>query len=463
MAIREISRERFEALVAYTRSPAAAYVSRELEWFSDNDERVLGVLLLDTIDNDFAYVVLGRDEHRRFRAIEEGASLESIEIAREKLHREIEKQSATGNAIFPQGDGEKEPIDLFKPTRPTHELNPGFVKLLTSEGFSPARGIIDEIMPAFVDIDGNFVDQFQTVGFDSRIWELYLFAYIHEEQLFLDRGFHAPDFVVAKYGKTVCVEAVTVNPTAGAQQEREVENVGSPQSPEEIRELLNGYMPIKWGSPLYSKLQKRYWALPHVTGKPLVLAIADFHDSMSMLWSSTALFEYLYGVRHDFHLDENGQLIISPLPIDVHSHGEKKIPSGFFLQPDANNISAVLFSSSATISKFNRMGKLAGFGSREVKMIRWGFCYKHDPNSALPGTFVVEVDPRNYHETWGEGLSMFHNPNALYPVPEELFSSIAHHKFKNGQIVSHIPEFHPFASVTLIGTEKKEDENKREN
>ncbi|MFA4839875.1 MAG: glycosaminoglycan attachment protein, partial [Candidatus Neomarinimicrobiota bacterium] len=59
-------------------------------------------------------------------------------------------------------------------------------------------------------------------------------------------------------------------------------------------------MPIRFGSPLYSKLQKRYWDLPHVTGHPLVFAIADFHDDQSMLWSSTSLIDYLYGFRYDF-------------------------------------------------------------------------------------------------------------------------------------------------------------------
>ena len=45
---------------------------------------------------------------------------------------------------------------------------------------------------------------------------------------------------------------------------------------------------------------------------------------------------------------------------------------------------------------------------------------------------------------------MFHNPNALYPVPRELFPSIAHHRFDDGQIVSDLPEFHTYASQTFM-------------
>ena len=51
-------------------------------------------------------------------------------------------------------------------------------------------------------------------------------------------------------------------------------------------------------------------------------------------------------------------------------------------------------------------------------------------------------------ETWAEGLEMFHNPNAKYPVNARLFPNIAHHRFKNGLIESHLPEFHPFSSYT---------------
>ncbi|MEN3206271.1 hypothetical protein ABDM40_16185 [Klebsiella pneumoniae] len=36
-----------------------------------------------------------------------------------------------------------------------------------------------------------------------------------------------------------------------------------------------------------------------------------------------------------------------------------------------------------------------------------------------------------------------------HPVPEALFPSIAHHYYDNGQIVSHLPEFHPYSSMTI--------------
>jgi hypothetical protein len=160
------------------------------------------------------------------------------------------------------------------------------------------------------------------------------------------------------------------------------------------------------------------------------------------------LINYLYGVTHDFHYDEAGQLVITPQAIATHKVGKKEIPSGFFFQPDAENVSAVLFSATGTISKFNRMGRQAGFKTPNHVMIRVGTRHDHDPNASLPIQFKYIVDETS-KETWAKGMSMFHNPRAKHPVPKELFPSIAHHFFRDGQIHSYLPEFHPYSSLTF--------------
>jgi hypothetical protein len=188
-----------------------------------------------------------------------------------------------------------------------------------------------------------------------------------------------------------------------------------------------------------------------VKGVPLVFAIADFHDDRSMMWTSTGLMDYLYGVRHEHHHDEHGNLVITPQKIEVHQAGSKTIPSGYFFQADAENVSAVLFSASGTISKFNRIGRQAGFKHPNTTMIRIGVRHDPDPNACLPKWFRYEVN-ETCSETWAEGLSMFHNPNAKYPIPSELFPSIAHHRLRGSQIVSELPAFHPYNSFTWIFT-----------
>lgn len=247
----------------------------------------------------------------------------------------------------------------------------------------------------------------------------------------------------------MCIEAVTVNPTGGTEPDE------PPSSPEEVQERSRDYMPIKFGSALFSKLRRRYWEKKHVAGHPLIFAIEDFHQPGSLLWSRIALVTYLYGYRHTWGKDKNGKRTITPEKIETHQYGDKKIPSGFFFLPEAENVSAVLFSNSATISKFNRMGKLAEFGSPRVRMIREGTCHNHDPNAAEPLRFVVEVNPSSYDELWGEGLSMYHNPRAAIPVDPALFPNIAHHWFEDGQIAGDLPEFFPYGSVTHIWIEQE--------
>ena len=449
MPIKPIDIKRFNALAAHTRSPAAAYISQELQWFSNDTETLLGVLLLDTVDDDFVGVILGRDEGGKFRCIDVASSIPTAEEAASWIERAIGWHGRDFDKVFPQGQTSKQ-LDLFTPIVPVEKLHPSFAKLCQLNAFAPARQQITEIMPHYVDVDGNFIEQFQTGGFDARLWELYLHSYLVEEQLFLNQDFNRPDFLVTKYGKSVAIEATIVGrrPDRPSSYFRSSPFDSLPADEDEVKRRQAHEIPIRFGSSLFSKLQKRYWELEHVKGIPLVFAIADFHDDQAMLWTSTALLNYLYGVRHDFHFDDNKQLVITPIKIETHKVGDKEIPSGFFFQPDAQHVSAVIFSTSGTISKFSRMGRQAGFKADNVIMMRYGTRHDHNPNANLPLPFTYMVD-ETCTETWAEGLSMFHNPRALHPVPQELFPSIAHHRFKDGQIISHLPEFHPYASQTM--------------
>ncbi|WP_454808317.1 hypothetical protein [Paraburkholderia fungorum] len=78
-----------------------------------------------------------------------------------------------------------------------------------------------------------------------------------------------------------------------------------------------------------------------------------------------------------------------------------------------------------------------------------GACHYHDPSSSKPLLFQFEVKPGEVTETWAEELSLFHNPNAAIPVPDDMFPNIAHHRLQDGQFRSFIPEFHPYMSMTF--------------
>ena len=96
---------------------------------------------------------------------------------------------------------------------------PGAARFSTS---TRRRGqVMRELLAEFSDPDGNFVQQFQTYGFDQRIFELYLDALFREAGAKIDRSHDRPDFTLSKDGKEVVayVEATTANPDTGRADE----------------------------------------------------------------------------------------------------------------------------------------------------------------------------------------------------------------------------------------------------
>lgn len=276
-----LSQPRFEALL-YRRSPFTWFLFRELEWWKSEDESLIATITLDAIDNDFAYAVLGRDETGVFRGVANIVSFETQEAARDAMLTKILELTADGTQEFPQDDNNRKKHEILVPCVPEDKLNPNFQILATSVAYSPAFGIVKELSFAFTDLDGNYRKDFQTTGFDSRLWELYLYAAFYEQRFRIDDQHAVPDFIIERGGLRIAIEAVTVNPTADA-------TPPTPSTPAEELELCRDYMPIKWGSPLISKLRKRYWEKEQVKGGPLVFAIHDFHGPGSMVWSFPAL------------------------------------------------------------------------------------------------------------------------------------------------------------------------------
>lgn len=444
--IKTISFARFNALGGYARAPEAWLTFEELEYFETSSGNVIGIATKDHTDQDFGGLVLAKDQMLRFRCVNVEVSYITPEKAKEKLFADMGAADLVQDEEHYQGDDAGNPIDFFTNLHEPEKLNPSFVQLTTNEVFSPAREIINPMMRWYEDLDGNFVEQFQTTGFDQRIWELYLFSTLIEAEYNLSQENNVPDFCCSGLLGDFSIEAVTVGPTMKNGLVVPPPVVDTKEAKERY---LQDYMPIKFGSPLFSKLKKKYWELEHVAGAPFVLAIADFSAPMSMVTSKSALERYLYGFEYVSQFDENGNLMILPKRIEQHQWEGKIIPSGFFGQPDAENISAVVSSNAGTLAKFNRMGILCKFGSKKVLAVRNGTMVDHNPNTIHPKFFRVIVNAAGYEETWIEGLNVYHNPNAKIPLPMEMLTGAAHHFIdENGQMTSFTPDFHPFASTT---------------
>jgi len=168
-----------------------------------------------------------------------------------------------------------------------------------------------------------------------------------------------------------------------------------------------------------------------------------------MSFSSGTLMPYLYGRKFSALYDVDGNLVVSGAERTEHTWEGKTIPSGFFKQPNAEHISAVVSNPLGTISKFNRMGIGAGFGIDGMQMILTGTMHDPDPNAAVPKKFLFRVRPDKWDEPWCGGLNVFHNPRALHPLNKDIFSDYAQYFEEGENIHSYLPEFHPYGAQCI--------------
>jgi len=459
--MRRISARRFDAL-CYVRAPHMHLMAREVRHYESQDRTNLAIVVLDYTDRDFGFIILGRDSRELFRAIEVSSDwFPNPDLAEEALSLAIQKYEGDGQACYPQDDETGSPHNIYEPRVSPEKQHQYFKVLVEEPRMEAARRIIQEIAFSFVDVDGNYIEQFQSTAFDQRLWELFLYVLFHKELFEIDNTQSAPDFHLKKFGEELFVEAVTV----GANPDFDV----VADTPAMVAELSKDYAPIKFGSALFSKINRKrqYWELPHVAGKPFVLAVHDYHglaDGLnlgSMTWTRAGLVNYLYGVRDEVET-RDGEIVgpkmivgrsgLEPARRKIHEHRfkHKVIPSRFFDQPNAENVSGVLFSNGATITTFNRMGKISGLGGADVKMIRTGIWVGDDGVTTFP--FAEDVDGEDYDEAWGDTVTLFHNPRAKHPIDPDLFPEIGHAVFDPiaFEVKYSLPPKHVMSSSTMV-------------
>jgi hypothetical protein len=291
--IKTLARSRFEALAGYARSPKIVLYIEEIEWYATPDERLIGMLERDRIDHDFGWVIVGRDERLRFRAIDVNASLPSPEAARQQLFERMKEEYEKPDEAYHQGDAPGRPTDFFTPLVPEERLNRLFKILSSEERYSPARKLIEAMMRFYEDTDGNFVEQFQTTAFDARIWELYLFATFTELGYARVPDLAVPDFLFDSPFGRVGVEATSASPPT-------VGDVKPPSDKAEFIAYIENYVPIKLARVLQRKLEKKkpYWDAVEMKDVPFIIAVQDFHSPGAMRMITSAMTEYVFGVRH---------------------------------------------------------------------------------------------------------------------------------------------------------------------
>ena len=145
-----------------------------MEYYSNEDESLLGLVLLDRIDGDFVFQILARDEVNHFRTFEVETSIESLTETRERLIARMKWLTQQEIKKVDQG-GTKKGVNLFVDSIPENKQHPYYKLLKNHVGELAAKHLLLEIEKFYQDIDGNFIEQFQSLnGFDSRLWEIYL-------------------------------------------------------------------------------------------------------------------------------------------------------------------------------------------------------------------------------------------------------------------------------------------------
>ena len=308
--------------------------------------------------------------------------------------------------------------NLFEAVVGEDAQHPSFRQMALGPARSGARTLMQQTFEQWDSADPQFVRDFQTAGFDARVFELYLAATLTSLGWSIGGEGGRPDFRCRGPGLEFYVEAATANSPG---------NPGAPTSTEEYFEQLaastdnRDEVAVRFGSVLRSKAQKRYQELPHVAGKPIVIALQGFFGPGALLHNELPLVRYLYNMALT-EVDSAGAVSLTDAAVGCHVGDTKTIKSGWFDDEDAAFISAVMWSNTGTVGKFNRMATSLGLGAPGWEIHRYGTELDPRAGATEPALFVERVEPGG--ETWEEGLVVMHNPNATFPLPASAFSGI---------------------------------------
>ena len=152
-----------------------------------------------------------------------------------------------------------------------------------------------------------------------------------------------------------------------------------------------------------------------------VLAVQGFFGPGSLFYNELPLVRYLYDLALT-EVDESGAISLTDASVGFHIGDSKTIKSGWFNDRDAAHISAVMWSNSGTVAKFNRMAAGLGLGAPGWEIHRFGTELDPQPGTTKPALFIERVEPCG--EPWEEGLVVMHNPRAKVPLPLCAFEGV---------------------------------------
>jgi hypothetical protein len=313
---------------------------------------------------------------------------------------------------------EENRMDLFTPVVPPERQHPNFRFLTSIELSGPERAVLQDWATGFQDRDGKFVKEFQTT-YNSSFWELYLFAAFKELGCSVDFRYSSPDFVVdSPVGEFVAEATIASHPDGYTPEwERHIDiNAVFDVNREELLTVAT----IRLANAITSKHRKytnSYAKLPHVQGKPFVICLVPFEQPFFFLQNDLAIRRVLYAFDRHLYQDDRatGTRIVfgATTTESVGKDNGASVPMGLFTRPGMEEVSAVLFSNTATYTKVRA---LAGEGPYPVLF----FAARYNADDLEPR--MIELPRPQYSETVLDGLHLCLNPFATHPIDPSLFA-----------------------------------------
>ena len=294
----------------------------------------------------------------------------------------------------------------------TNKLHPSFREIFVPRNRF-ALDVLNDWARGFVDRDGKFVKEFQ-LSFNSSFWELYLFAVLKNYGCQVSLQFHRPDFVVDN-PVPFCVEAtVALNDVrTKPAYEADVSDIY------EDLNALNHEAVIRLSNRFVTKHKKyisEYSALDHVSGRPFIIAIAPFDRPFFNMQCQRAIETLLYGyyVNEEAFIKEGDfeKPLVSTSVEQVINHNGSPISLGLFNDPRYKEISAVIFSSTATWGKALALSDDPNSGSLFTAL---------KFNSCGVRPHIEKKKKSSYFEHLVDGLRIYHNPHAVNALGPDIF------------------------------------------
>lgn len=312
-------------------------------------------------------------------------------------------------------------MDLFTLQVDEEKLHPNFVAVTKQDipaGYvaigmklAQERNNLLSWCKGFPDRDNKFVKEFQTT-FNPCFWEMYLYKLFSDYNFTFNWDHASPDFFLSAKDIDFIVEATTANKgddekTNEWQKEEPLANTLNPDAYEHYLNNMNEanrYSMIRLSNSILSKHRKyndSYSRLEHVKDKPFVIAIAPFEQPFFYYQYSRPIMALLYDVYVDeeiYYKNPNDYEYPPTVYLNsIEKDNGAEIHLGFFNNDLMKEISAIVFSCNALWSKLSDRQRNFNFLTKQ--------------GITMEKTFEQVED----------GLFVFHNPYAKYPLDKSVF------------------------------------------